>query len=91
MPIFNYLFTDFPEEDKLKINNRRDLDPQFKKFNIGGHVGLYVPIGDLIQIDGRIFSDIKPRLNYFSKGTELSERKYRRLGFTVNVHYKLNR
>lgn len=87
---FNYLLTDFREEDIIKINTRGDLDPQFKDFNIGGHIGIYVPIGDLIQIDGRIFSDMKPRLNYFRKGTETLERGYRRLGFSVNVSYQLN-
>lgn len=86
---FHLTLNRFDKANQWKINSRGDLTPEFKYFNIGAHLGLFIPVNDRLRIDLRVFSDVKPRLGYFGESGG-SIRDYRRVGTALNVSYTLN-
>lgn len=89
---FDYMLSTFPEKDKFKINFEGNLDPRFKALNVAGHLGLFADINPRLRLQGKIFSDITPRLNYYRGSTEdeIIEKGYRRIGFSIEAHYQVN-
>lgn len=85
----NYMLSSFPEKDLIKINSAVGAKTEFKDFNIAGHLGLYSDLSPRIRLEGKIFSDIKPRINYMAIHSDEVERGYRRIGFSVDILYKL--
>lgn len=88
----NFLLSEFPEEDKLKINGGvANLGTKFDSFNWQGHIGIFASLGPKIRLEALAFSDFKPRLThgeYFLDGRPVQP-EYRGMGMSLNVLYRL--
>lgn len=82
----HYSLTKFDQANRLKISGVVKEVVHFEDFNLGGHLGFFVPIGQRFQIEGRVFSDFETRL----KLTNFDNRGYYRVGAAMSVNYQLN-
>ncbi|WP_207795686.1 hypothetical protein [Sphingobacterium haloxyli] len=55
-------------------------------FQLGGHIGIYAPIGEKLRLDVQFVTDLSPRLTV---DRTISEFKFREMGLMLNVQYKL--
>lgn len=68
------------------LNNPKYEHP----FQLGAHLGLFVPVGEKLRLDAQVFTDISPRLSISRSGFESSsENKFREMGLMVNIRYQL--
>lgn len=57
-------------------------------FQIGGHIGIFSPIGEKVRLDLQLVTDLSPRLTVeHPTGSEL---KFREAGLMLNVRYNLD-
>ncbi|TYR37474.1 hypothetical protein FXV77_05570 [Sphingobacterium phlebotomi] len=65
--------------------------PEYRHpFQVGGHVGIFAPLGKKVRIDITLNSDIVSRLNVSYSNPAVSDWKFRELGLALNARYYLD-
>lgn len=61
-------------------------------FNLGAHIGVFVPINDRIRIDAQVFTDLSNRLRFQREQSvnRPDDNQYREMGVSISVAYRLD-
>lgn len=58
-------------------------------FQVGGHIGVFAPLGEKLRLDMLLNTDIASRLNVSPSNKARSDWKFREMGLSLNARYYL--
>ncbi len=86
----NWHLTELSEDDARLITNNASLDPYFENFTWQGHTGFFARLIPRLRLEALAYSDFEPRLILGEPNGVFVHRRYREMGFYLNVFYRLN-